>query len=309
MTGKLAGLVVPQVESLGYPQGWGKGVVTRIGQEMPDDVGPLVLNQRAIDDVCNCSGLWQGKELVTPVPANAFDLRRQLVVRVVKEWVEYAKVWGQTKPIDFVREFLGTERNFDPLTATMLFLFSEFERIELENELAMAIAHIAEAWPAILDSTQCTLGPVVKSLSINGVVLSVDTVDVTFGDHHLGVEVNWPGSVLVRFVASNPSPSDLEEMALAALVHGIATGCPPQRLVVYGIQGGRGLAMDVERDWLEMAIGGTRLAVKTIAGIRNDRGMVIDGGGHCAFCPYRNDCEASEARDASGADEADDDMF
>ena len=45
-------------------------------------------------------------------------------------------------------------------------------------------------------------------------MFSVDTIDVTFGDHRMGVEVNWPGAVLVRLVALYPSPKDLEEMAL-----------------------------------------------------------------------------------------------
>jgi hypothetical protein len=56
--------------------------------------------------------------------------------------------------------------------------------------------------------------------------------------------------------------------------------------------------MDVERDWLEVALAGTQLAVKAIAAMRNDRGMVIHGGDHCIFCPYRDNCEMSEADEA-----------
>jgi hypothetical protein len=295
MTEKLAGLVIPVLEPLGYQQGWGMATVARIRKEIPDDVGRLTLRQQNIDEVMNCGGLWQGREVATEIPAHVFLLRRDLIVRVAREYLEAAVIDEAPKPIDFVRGFLGTEANFDPLTATWLFLQSEFERVELENELAMAVAHLVEAWPQIVDGTQVTIGPVLEDIAIGDVVLSVDTIDVTFGDHRMGVEVNWPGTVLVRLVPQWPSPKELEEMALGALVHGIATGCPPQRLVVWGLQSGKGIAMDVERDWLEMAIAGTQLATQAIADMRNDRGVVVQGGEHCTMCPFSDSCDASEA--------------
>jgi hypothetical protein len=295
MTEKLAGLVIPVLEPLGYQQGWGMATVARIRQEIPDDVGRLTLRQQNIDEVMSCGGLWQGREVATEIPAHVFLLRRDLFVRVAREYLEAAVIDEASKPIDFVRGFLGTEANFDPLTATWLFLQSEFERVELENELAMAVAHLVEAWPQIVDGTQVTIGPVLEDIAIGDVVFSVDTIDVTFGDHRMGVEVNWPGTVLVRLVPQWPSPKELEEMALGALVHGIATGCPPQRLVVWGLQSGKGIAMDVERDWLEMAIAGTQLATQAIADMRNDRGVVVQGGEHCTMCPFSDSCDASEA--------------
>ena len=295
MTEKLAGLVIPVLEPLGYRQGWGTATVARIRQEIPEDVGQLTLRQQNIDEVLTCGGLWQGKEVATEIPAHVFSLHRELVVRVTKEYLEAAIIGEAPRPIEFVRRFLRTEANFDPLTATWLFLQGEFERVELENELAMAIAHLVEAWPQITDGTQVTIGPVLEDIAIGGVVFEVETVDVTFGDHRMGVEVNWPGAVLVRLVALYPSPKDLEEMALGALVHGIATGCPPQRLVVWGLQSGKGIGMDVERDWLEMAIAGTQLATQAIANIRNDRGVVVQGGAHCTLCPFSDSCDVSEA--------------
>ena len=295
MTEKLAGLVIPVLEPLGYQQGWGMATVARIRQEIPDDVGRLTLRQQNIDEVMSCGGLWQGREVATEIPAHVFLLRRDLIVRVAREYLEAAVINEAPKPIEFVRGFLGTEANFDPLTATWLFLQSEFERVELENELAMAVANLVEAWPQIVDGSQVTIGPVLEDIAIGDVVFSVDTIDVTFGDHRMGVEVNWPGTVLVRLVPQWPSPKELEEMALGALVHGIATGCPPQRLVVWCLQSGKCIAMDVEREWLEMAIAGTQLATQAIADMRNDRGVVVQGGEHCTTCPFSDSCDASEA--------------
>ena len=53
--------------------------------------------------------------------------------------------------------------------------------------------------------------------------------------------------------------------------------------------------MDVEREWLEMAIAGTQLATQAIADMRNDRGVVVQGGEHCTTCPFSDSCDASEA--------------
>jgi hypothetical protein len=295
MTEKLAVLVVPVLDPLGYRRGWGAATVARIRQDIPDDVGRLTLRQQDIDDVLTCGGLWQGKEVATEIPAHVHLLRRELIVRVARHYVQAAIIGETPTPIEFVREFLGTETNFDVLTATWLFLQNQFERVELENELAMAVAHLVEAWPQIVDGTQVTVGPVLDDIAIGDVVFVVDTVYITFGDHRVGVEVNWPGSVLVRFAPQCPLPRDLEEMALGAVVHGITTGCPPQRLVVWGLQSGTGIGMDVERDWLEMAIAGTQLATRAIADMRQDRGIMIDGGEHCTQCPFSNDCDMSQA--------------
>ena len=67
MTEKLAGLVIPVLEPLGYQQGWGMATVARIRKEIPDDVGRLTLRQQNIDEVMNCGGLWQGREVATEI--------------------------------------------------------------------------------------------------------------------------------------------------------------------------------------------------------------------------------------------------
>lgn len=69
-----------------------------------------------------------------------FILRRDLIVQVARGYLEAAVINQASKPIDFVRRFLGAEASFDPLTATWLFLQNEFERVEPGNELAMAVA-------------------------------------------------------------------------------------------------------------------------------------------------------------------------
>ena len=118
MTKKLAGLVIPVLEPLGYQQGWGMATVARIRKEIPDDVGRLTLRQQNIDEVRHCGGFWQGREVATEIPAHVFLLCRDLIVRVAREYLEAAVINEAPKPIEFVRGFLGTEANFEPPTAT-----------------------------------------------------------------------------------------------------------------------------------------------------------------------------------------------
>ena len=136
MTEKLAGLVIPVLDPLGYQQGWGTATVARIRKEIPEDVGRLTLRQENITEVLTCGGLWQGREIATEIPAHVFILRRDLFVRVAREYLEAAVIDEAPKPIEFVHNFLGTEANFDPLTATWLSWQSRYEREWLEMAIA-----------------------------------------------------------------------------------------------------------------------------------------------------------------------------
>ena len=86
-----------------------------------------------------------------------FLLRRDLSVWVARDCLIAAEIDEVPKPVDFPRRFLGTEPNFDPQTATWLFLQSEFEWVKLENEPAIAVAHLVGAWPQIMDDIQVTV--------------------------------------------------------------------------------------------------------------------------------------------------------
>jgi hypothetical protein len=90
--------------------------VARIREEIPEDLGRLTLRQEGINSVLTCGGLWQGKGVASDFPAHMFMLRRDLVVRIAKEYLEAAVVGEALLPMPFVRQFLRNEANFDPLT-------------------------------------------------------------------------------------------------------------------------------------------------------------------------------------------------
>ena len=109
MTDKLAGLVIPVLEPLGYQQGWGTATVARIRKEIIEDVGRLTLRQQNITEVLTCGGLWQPREIATEIPAYVFILRRNLFVRVAREYLETAVIDEAPKHIEFVRNFFATD--------------------------------------------------------------------------------------------------------------------------------------------------------------------------------------------------------
>ena len=66
--------------------------VARVRKEIPKDVGRLTLRQENITEVLTCGGLWQGREIATEIPAHVFLLRRDLIVRVAREYLEAAVI-------------------------------------------------------------------------------------------------------------------------------------------------------------------------------------------------------------------------
>ena len=107
--------------------------------------------------------------------------------------------------------------------------------------------------------------------------------------------VSWPDEVLVRFVSERATPEHLEQMDMAALVHTLATGCPPQRVVVYSLSTGDGIGMDVKREWLEMTIGGVIAALDDIKEIDAHGVKELNPDEHCMFCPWKDECAANES--------------
>jgi len=297
MAGKLEELVIPTRDPLGYPLGFGMSLVDRLVAEF-NGYRSVAVAQRDIDEVTDCGGLWLANQSPEASLESVAELREALVVKAAREWVETGVVWGQTKPIDFVRRFLREDGNFDPVTLALLHLASADEHQELVSELATVIANFAESWPGITTGADLAIGPVTEALTVGPVHLFASNVDWTYGECRQGIEVNWPGAVLVRLVANRPLIRHVNDMSLTALMHTIATGCPPRRLVVYGLQSGKGLGVDTERAWLEDVRAGLQIAVKAINAIQEQGEIEIDGGRHCVDCPKKNSCSESRADDS-----------
>jgi len=185
MAGKLEGLVVPVLEPLGYRHGWAGEVNRRIAEVAQSAPAGLEMSWNDVERVLTCTGWWEATRTADPIPPNIVDLHRGLIVDIATAYLEENAVRGTPSPIGFVREYLSNEANFGPLTTTWLFLQDELARTELANGLAARISLMVASRPQIMDTSQVSLGPVVESLSVGGVILRGQYVDAIYGDSRL----------------------------------------------------------------------------------------------------------------------------
>ena len=291
----LTEMIITTEDSLGYPSRWGRELSERLAQAMPEGVEPYRLDSLLLDDIARCEGLWLGKTTVEQPPKGVIRIRGEFLHAVTMRYLE-ASIHGEgSRPLDFVVNYLATEENLDPLTSAWIHLLPLDERQELTREIATSISLLLSQCPSITDGDLVSFGPVIDELSTGGVTLGADVVDLTFGDHRLGVDVNWPGAVLVRLKPGGLLHTDIDLMKIDALVHTMATGCPPQRLVTYGLTSGQTFGFDVERGWLEYSTGLVLSAVRSMQHSMQTQRITVTPGEHCVLCPFQNDCEASEA--------------
>ena len=111
--------------------------------------GEMIRTLNNVNKVLNYPGWWEATRTTDPVPPNIIDLHRSLIVDIATAYLEENAVWGAPSPIDFVREYLSNEVNFDPLTASWLFLLDELARTELANGLAARISLMVSSWPRV----------------------------------------------------------------------------------------------------------------------------------------------------------------
>jgi hypothetical protein len=288
---KLEELLAPKADAVGYRLGWAAEAAERIREAVPPTLIDVELAALDVEQLLTCPGLWTGTKLDVPFPSCAGELRRQLFHDVCVHYLAAATIWGTIHPLEFARDYLAADAHFGALQATWLCLMSDDDRRGLASELASCLTRLVSSWPGLLDSSAATIGPVRDSLAIGGVRLLASHVDTTVGAHRRGPDAVWPGSVLVRFVAGEPTMKNVEEMSLGALVHTITTGCPPLRIVLYDLLADDGFGVDVERDWLETAIGMVRASLGRLVQVRLHGVVEVQPGTHCVTCPLKSECD------------------
>jgi hypothetical protein len=288
---KLEELLAPKADAVGFRLGWAEAAAERIREAVPATLTDVELGALDVEQLLTCPGLWTGTKLDVPFPSCAGELRRQLFHDVCLHYLSAAAIWGTIHSLEFARDYLAADKHFGALQATWLCLMSDDDRRDLASELASCLTRLVSSWPGLLDSSAATIGPVRDSLAIGGVRLLASHVDATVGVHRRGPEAVWPGSVLVRFVAGEPTMKHVEEMSLGVLVHTIATGCPPLRIVLYDLLADDGFGVDVEREWLETAIGMVRASLGRLVQVRLHGVVEVEPGTHCVTCPLKSECD------------------
>ena len=101
--------------------------------------------------------------------------------------------------------------------------------------------------------------------------------------------------MLFRSVGDLVKRAHVAEMKLAALIHALVTGCPPQRVVAYSLTSGDGFGLDIEREWLYEAVNSVLAALERLAALDAQTNFELRGGPHCVRCPLQGTCKESKA--------------
>ena len=279
---------------LGYLPDWAENARRRIAERAPFG-GSVVLSDPQIGQILTCEGLWQGeRDLALEYVESPSCLQSRLTRQLVKKWILAMKAGVPGMPLHFVDDALNDFDLMDIDIQRWIGPQSGLERLETTCEVAAVICRIAEefSFESLPDGLE--FGPVANELDIEGVILQVIDVDLTIGSHRTSDDALWPGAVLVGFVPERPTSVDVDRLGFGALVHTLATGCPPARVVSYGLLSGQGIGLDVERDWLEMALGGVLASIPKVMRLHNGEEPLLQPGDHCAKCPLAGECPFSQ---------------
>ena len=275
--------------ALGYPPEWVAGLAQRIGEEVP--FGPsLALTSVDVERLLKCVGLWKSERLLaitTPLPVEGRFTR--LTRSLVRRWFASLRDGVGIRPFEFVEWSLN---DYDEMPTDVLEWVgpqSREERMETVGEIAAIIARFAEqiGYPQLPSGV--VLSPEM-SVRIDDLTLSARDVDLVIGAGETRDGIYWPGAVLVGFVHDTPTAEDLDRLAYSSFIYSLRYGGPPARAVSYGLVSGKSLSMDVERDWVEMAVGGILAVLPKLVELMNGADEVLTPGDHCEGCPDRGNC-------------------
>ncbi|MDP6696529.1 MAG: hypothetical protein QF558_02070 [Acidimicrobiales bacterium] len=255
---------------------------------------PLRLTHRQVDDVLACGAKWLAKAELPDTMPTAWTLRRELIRQAATEWIEASLAGTAPQPHHFVESLLHDDGRLDPLTTTYLLVLGDYARTELTGLIVGAICRLDSAWPTLAQDQRIHLGPALPEYRSNGVTLVSDLVDLTVGWHTADGNSIRPGSVLVHLEPDATHPHLLDRMLLDTVVHGLAAGAPPTRLVGLGLTHGGTVWRDLTPDHWDTAAAAVRLAIRRIHRARTRLEVTVDGGPHCNSCPDKDECDLSE---------------
>ena len=285
------------LEPVGLRAGWRERMLDRVHIALDGDLPGLTVTPGDVRVAGSCVEWWNQTRAARPVAPSLGDIHRDLVRSILLRWLEQTALWEVVDNTTFVREFLADETNLDASMAAWLHLGDDTFSRMIVNEATRAMRYLASAWPGVTSDPTLHLGPVVTDTVIGGVRVEVSGVELTLGEAVFTDSTVWPGATLVRFMPFRLIPEMFDDMGLAAVVHGLATGAPPERLVLWSWSTGESATFVVHPAWweeqlarfLDVAIELGRLAHHDVARIA--------GGEHCLLCPSWRTCPASEADD------------
>jgi hypothetical protein len=259
----------------------------RLLSAVPDGCD-LRLDGTDVAQAITCGGFWESAQQTSDMPPPVSWLHMHLAGRMAIEFVEATVAGHAQRPADFVHEMLTADGRHDALTATWLLLINLDDRAELCRTLTMMLDRFASSWSTMATDSRIRFGPMAAEAVLGGLTLAAGHVDMTLdgGDGRTVLLAITPGAACEMM---------FDSLGVETVLHALAAGSPPARVVGWGVAAGRGVAVDVTDRWFEDRVSHIAIAARRIAEIRDEHRIQLDPGPHCMSCPIGNVCEISEA--------------
>ena len=283
------------LEPVGLRAGWRERMLERVNDAVDADVPGVTVSSGDVRVAGSCVEWWHLTRSARPVTPPLGEIRGDLIRAILTRWLEQKALWEVVDNTVFVRAFLADEANLDPSMAAWLHLEDDAFTRTVVNEATRAIRHLTSTWPGLAEDPTLHLGPVISDTLIGGVHVEASGVDVTLGEATFTDTTVWPGATLVRFMPFRLIPEMFDDMGLCAVVHGLATGAPPERLVLWSWSTGESATFVVHPAWWEEHLARFLDAAIELGRLEHHGVARLSGGPQCVMCPSWRTCPASEA--------------
>ena len=262
------------------------------------NTGKSILDTKvtAIDvhSTMECPGLWAASNESKAITRRvAYGGRQAIMTRqVARRWMR-ATLQSPVRPFTYVESQLNDVSWMTHEQAQWISQ-QQFEvRMETVGEISTVLSRIEKDIKFERLKSSAVVGMPATEIEFGNLTLVSDDVDLCVGTHKIEEEGAWAKTVLLSFVPDRPTGSDLEKLGFSMAMHTMTTGCPPARVVAYGLFDGLSICIDVDADWVETEIGNIMATTKIINRIKSGEEPSYIPGEYCERCPMNTSCEFS----------------
>jgi hypothetical protein len=257
-------------------------------------VPKITITTTDVHNAMECPGLWEAtKNSNATTRRTAYGGQQATLTRqLARRWIQ-ATLKSPVRPFIYVEAQLKDFSWMNPEQAQWIGQQQFEERIETVSEISTVLSRIEKDIECEDFKLSAATGMRQTQIEIGNLTLISDDVDLCVGTHEIEGEGAWAKTVLLSFVSDRPTNNDLEKLGFSAAMHAITTGCPPARVIAYGLFDGLSRHIDVDADWIGLQIGSIMATAKTISRIRNGEEPTYTPGECCERCPMNTSCEAS----------------
>lgn len=252
---------------------------------------PVALSSQSVREVLTCSGWWESRREFDQYDLPADGVKVQVVRAIVRRWLAANLDGGQqVRPLLFAGQVLRRFSDSNSVFGRWVRLLSSTELAEFRSEVAVLLARLDVDWQQRNRSLSVVPGSLLSRARFGSLALTSNVVDATIGAASLSGSGFVAGSTLLSFASSPSLSSQLDELGVAAVLHGLRTGCPPARIVMWDLVSGSGVAQTVDNDFVSLWCQQICEATRRISEIQSFFEPRLHGGPHCQKCPNFEYC-------------------